>query len=202
LQAIEDQNRRGIEKVQSAMSGAGRYGSAQMQDVMARAQAEVADPVLAQDYAQRMQIAQQATSGLAQTGQTTADIYDRGLRMAGQWAQLAPGLQQAQYVPGQMSMAAGEYNAQRAQQALNDQINLWNAQQAYPWQQLQRESAILAGAGQLGGTTVTAQTPMQAPLGQRLLGGALVGGGLGSTIGGPFGAAGGAGLGALTGAFL
>jgi hypothetical protein len=177
-----------------------------MQDVIARAQAEVADPTLAQDYAQRMQLAQQATSGLAQTGQTAADIYNRGLGMAGTYSQLLPQLGQAQYATqmggAQAIQAPGQFYTNYAQQALNNQIAQYNAQQAYPWQQLERESAILAGAGQLGGTTVTAQTPMQAPLAQRLLGGALVGGGLGSAIGGPFGAAGGAGLGALTGAFL
>src|SRR5262252_5766236 len=54
LQAtIDAQNLRGNAAIQSAMSGAGRYGSGQMQDVMARAQAQVADPLLMQDYEAR-----------------------------------------------------------------------------------------------------------------------------------------------------
>jgi hypothetical protein len=254
LQAeIDAQNRLAINKIQGTMSAAGRYGSGQYDDVMARAQAEVADPILAQDYAQRQQTQLQATQGLgnvygqmgnlyqglggmyanmqgmmgnemnainqinalgnqqraqliaqqagltgqgAQLGGGLADIYNRGLAMAGQYAGQIPGYAQAQYAPYQQMANVGAYAQGRAQQDLQGQIALYNAQQAWPWQQLERESAILAGAGQLGGTTVTAQTPLQASLPQRLLGGALVGGGLGSTIGGPLGA----GLGALGGA--
>jgi hypothetical protein len=202
-QILDTQNRMIGDRINASMSGAGRYGSGQHTDVMARALAEAEAPLLQQDYEARQQRLGQAAQGMggllgqqAQVQGGIADIYGKGLQQAGQWAQLAPTLQQAQYVPGQMAVAAGEQNAQRAQQAMNDQINLWNAQQAYPWQQLQRESAILAGAGQMGGTTVGTQT-QQVPLAQRLLGGALAGGGLGSAFG-PVGA----GAGALGGGLL
>ena len=209
LAQIADQNRLAIERVQSSMSGAGRYGSGQYQDLMARAQAEVADPILAGDYEARQNRALAATGGLGQTynmmgglaGQQAgleagiAGLYGQGLARAGQWAQAAPGFAQAQYQPYQNMMDIGQYMQSRAQQDLQGQIALYNAQQAYPWQQLEREAAILAGAGQLGGTTVTAQTPMQASLGSRLAGGALLGASLGSAIPGV-----GTGLGALGGA--
>src|SRR5215475_10340707 len=154
-------------RIGSAMSGAGRYGSGSYEQAIAAGMA----PALMQDYATRMQIAQQATSGLAQTGQTSAQIYQQGLGQI-------PGLMQAEYLPAQQQLAVGQYYQDRAQQDLQGQIAAYNAQQAWPWQQLERESAIIGGAGQLGGTTVTSQTPVQAPLAQRLLGGALVGGGL------------------------
>ena len=113
-----------------------------------------------------------------------------------------PGLAQAEYTPAQMALSGGQYAQDYAQQALQGQISEFNAAQMFPWQNLERFNAIMSGAGQLGGTQVTAMTPQQPSLMSRLAGGALVGGGLGSTIGGPVGAAGGAGLGALAGAFL
>lgn len=219
LQSIADQERLATDRIQSSFSGAGRYGSGQYADIMARAQAEVADPLLAQDYAQRMQIAQAASQGLAGIaglqqgiagaqagiGQQQANIGFQGLNQAGQWAQLLPQLWQQQmqteYMPYQMQMGLGQFAQDRAQQELQGNISLYNAQQAADWQNLQRYAAILAGAGSLGGSTVTAQTPQQAPLAQRLLGGALVGGGLGSAFG-PIGTGAGALGGGLLGGFL
>jgi hypothetical protein len=191
---LQDVINQQMNQVQSAMSGAGRYGSGDYEAGIARAVA----PTLAQDYMARQQLAQQATGGLGQTYQAQAGLYNQGLQQAGQWAQAEPGLFQASLAPAQAVMGIGEYMQGRQQQDVNAQIALYNAQQAYPWQQLERESAILAGAGQLGGTQITAQTPQQAPTLQRLLGGALVGGGLGSSfgpVGTGVGALGGAGLG-------
>jgi hypothetical protein len=156
---------------------------------------------LLQDYLQRQQMAAQATQGLGQTMGQITGIGQAGLQQAGQFAQQMPGLMQGQYIPIQQQIAAGQYMQDRAQQELQGQIQQYNVQQAYPWQQLEREAAILAGAGQLGGTQVTAQTPQQAPALQRLLGGALVGGGLGSSLG-PMGTLGGAGIGAGLGYFM
>ena len=202
LQAsIADQNRRGNEAIQSSMSAAGRYGSGQYQDVMARAQAEVADPLLMQDYQARQQQALQATQGAGQTYGQMAGIYQQGLGQSLQAMGMMPNMMQAQYTPAQEQLAGGQYMQDYNQQVLQGQIAEYNAMQQYPWTQLQQEAGILQGAGTVGGQQVTAQTPLQASLAQRLMGGALVGGGLGSTLG-PAGTAGGAGLGALAGAFL
>jgi hypothetical protein len=196
LQAtIDAQNARGNAAIQSSMSAAGRYGSGQYQDVMARAQAQVADPLLMQDYEARQARALQATQGLGQTYGQQAGIAQQALGQAGQFAQMMPTIAQGAYLPAQEQLAAGQYLQNYAQQGLQGQIEEYNALQNYPWAQLQRESAILSGAGSLGGTTVTAQTPLQASLAQRLAGGALVGAGLGSAIPGL-----GTGLGALGGA--
>ena len=279
---IDTSNRRIGDRVGSAMSGAGRYGSGQHTDVAARAMAEAADPILASDYqnrqAQKMSataamaqaydnlanqrmgitsgiantsnmglqgqmgataglnnvynnmLQQQsgATAGLSNTygqmlGQQTAataglgntynnlfgqqaaatgamtDIWNQGLTRAGQWAQLAPSLYQQSFDPLNKMLQVGGVYDERAQQALNDQIQLYNSQQSYPWEQLARYNAIIGGAGGLGGTTVTnSPVGMQSSALQSLLGGGLAGAGLGGSI---FGAPG-AGLGALGGSLL
>jgi len=201
MASIADQNRRGNEAIQSSMSAAGRYGSAQFQDVMARAQAEVADPLLMQDYEARQQRALQATQGLGQTYGQQAGIAQQGLGQAYQYAQGLGNLANMQYIPYQNMLAGGQYIQNFAQQQLQGQIQEFNAAQNAPWVPLQMESAILSGAGSLGGTQVTAQTPLQASLASRLAGGALAGAGLGSAIPG-IGTGLGAGVGALAGAFL
>ena len=173
LQSILATNNRQIgDRVNSSMSGAGRYGSGQHTDVMTRALAESANPILAEDY--------------------TA-----GLQRAGQWAQLMPTLDQAQYQPAQTLTALGQYNQDRAQQQLSDQIKLYNAQQSWPWEQLARYSAIASGAGGLGGTQVTSAPVQQPSLLQSGLGGAAAGAGIGSIFGAPGAAAGGIGGGLL-----
>ncbi len=84
LQSILDTSNRQIsDKIGSAMSGAGRYGSGQHTDVAARAMAEAADPVLAQDYARRQARQMQATGSLA-------DLYNTGIQNAGNSSQLMP----------------------------------------------------------------------------------------------------------------
>ena len=206
LQAqIDAANRAATDKVNSAMSASGRYGSGLYQDAMARAQAEVADPILAQDYTNRQQLAMAANQGLGQAlgqqfqaQQNMANVYQQGLGLAGQYSQAVPGILNAFYAPGQMMQSAGEYLQGRAQQDLAGQIQEYNAQQAWPWQQIERQAAIMAGAGTLGGQEVSTSST-QVPLTQRLLGGALAGGGLGSAFGMPgIGALGGG----LAGAFL
>ena len=88
LQAMLDTSNRQIsDKIGSRMSGAGRYGSGQHTDVAARAMAEAANPILAQDYARR----QQQMQGIA----------EGGLQRAGQWSQLMPTLDEARLAPAQ-----------------------------------------------------------------------------------------------------
>jgi len=188
LQSILDTNNRRIgDRVNSSVSGAGRYGSGAHTDIMARALAESADPVLAQDYARR----QQQMQGIA----------EGGLQRAGQWAQLMPALDEAQYAPAERVATAGQFNQERAQSWLNDQMKLYNAQQAYPWEQLLRMNAVAGGAGALGGQQVGTQTtPINQPSTlQKLFGGAAAGAGIGGSFGGPAGGAVGAGLGGLLG---
>jgi len=186
-QAIAGNQRQTADRIASGMSGAGRYGSGQYTDVMSRAMQEVADPVYAQDYMQRQQLAQQATQGLGQVGQTTAGIgATANQQMMGGMGMLTQ-LGQAEYLPAQMQFAVGQYLQDRAQ-----------AQYDTPWTNLAREAQVIGAPAALGGTVSTAQTPMQQPLMTRLLGGGLAGAGIGGSIGGPMGA----GIGALGGAAM
>jgi hypothetical protein len=187
LQSILDTNNRRIgDRVNSSVSGAGRYGSGAHTDIMSRALAESADPVLAQDYARRQQQMQ--------------DIATGGLQRAGQWAQLMPSLDEARLAGAQGLMTKGQYLTDRDQAQLADQIKLYNAQQARPWEQAARLNAIAGQAGALGGTQFGTQTtPINQPSTlQKLFGGAAAGAG----IGGSFGGLPGAGIGALGGSLL
>ena len=188
LQSMLDTSNRQISnKIGSAMSGAGRYGSGMHTDAAARAMSEAADPILAQDYARR----QQQMQGIA----------EGGLQRAGQWAQLMPSLDEARLAPAQGLMNLGQFYNERAQSQLNDQIKTYNAQQSYPWEQLARYNAIVGGAGGLGGTmSGTQTTPINQPSTlQKLFGGAAAGAGIGGSFGGPVGGAAGAGIGGLLG---
>jgi len=187
LQAMLDTSNRQIsDKIGSSMSGAGRYGSGQHTDVAARAMSEAANPILAQDYARR----QQQLQGIA----------EGGLQRAGQWAQLMPKLDEARLAPAQGLANLGQFYQERDQKAIDDQIKLYNAQQARPWEQLARYNAISGGAGALGGTMAGTQTtPINQPSTlQKLFGGAAAGAGIGGSFGGPAGA----GVGALGGGLL
>jgi hypothetical protein len=187
LQSMLDTSNRQISnKIGSSMSGAGRYGSGQHTDVAARAMAEAADPLLAQDYARRQQQQQ--------------SILEGGQQRMGQWAQLMPGLDEARLAPAQGLMTLGQFQQERDQKQLEDQIKTYNAQQAYPWEQLARYNAIAGQAGALGGSmTGTTSTPINQPSTlQRLLGGGLAGAGIGGSFGGPVGA----GVGAVGGGLL
>ena len=148
--------------------------------------AEAADPLLAQDYARRQ--AQQQS------------ILEGGQQRMGQWAQLMPTLDEARWAPAQGLMAIGQFQQERAQRTLDDQIKAYNANEARPWEQLARYNAIVGGAGGLGGTTVgSTTTPVNSPSTlQKLLGGGLAGAGIGGSFGGPPGAA----VGALGGGLL
>src|SRR6185436_3249295 len=183
---LESSNARIGNKINSSMSGAGRYGSGAHTDVMARGLQEAAAPVLAQDYARRQQQQQ--------------DILTGGLQRAGQWSVLMPRLDEARYAPAQGLMNLGQFYNERAQSQLNDQIKLYNAQQSRPWEQLARYNAISGGAGALGGSmSGTQTTPINQPSTlQRLFGGAAAGAGLGASFGGLPGA----GVGAAAGGLL
>lgn len=194
LQATLDaSNRKIADKVNSATSGAGRYGSAAHTDVLARSMAEAANPMLAQDYQSRQAQRQQAASSLA-------DLYNTGLQTAGKWAQLTPGLDEARFGNAGRMMDLGQFFSNRNQGQLNSDIALYNAQQSFPWENLARYNAIITGAGGLGGTQVTGTSgfTQQPTTMQKLFGGAAAGAGLGGTFGGLPGA----GIGAVGGGLL
>lgn len=214
LQSIIDTNNRRIgDRINASMSGAGRYGSGQHTDVMARALAESADPILAQDYANRQQLQLQATGQLGQMlgqmgglygqqGQLygqMGNLYGQAQQQAGQAAQLTPTLDQARYASGGALMGLGDANRSYEQALLDQGLKLWNAQQAYPWEQLSRYSAISGQAGGLGGTQITTSPGATQPSTlQRLLGGSLAGAGIGSAIAPGIGT----GIGAIGGGLL
>jgi hypothetical protein len=184
LQGVINQQ---MNKVNSAMSGAGRYGSGGHDAAIAAAIA----PTLAQDYAQRQQLQMQATGAMG-------DIYGQGLQRAGQAAQLIPQLDEARYAGAGHLMDIGQQQRSYEQALLDQQLKQWNAGQARDWEQLARYAALAQGAGALGGTQITTSPGATQPSTlQRVLGGGLAGAGMGSMFG-PVGA----GVGALGGGLL
>ena len=183
-------------KIQSSMSGAGRYGSGSYDQALAAGYA----PALAQDWQNRMQ-------NLMGISGAQAGIYQTGNQQAGQAAQLTPMLMQAQYMPGQVEEQVG------AERQAQNQRQIDAAMQAFYEPGLRQQEALGLGASilpQLGGlgynSSANIGTNVQnwqspAPTGQRVLGGALAGAGMGSAFG-PLGSLGGAGLGAGLGYFL
>lgn len=215
LQATLDaQGRKIADQVNSAMSGAGRYGSGAHTNVLSRNLAEAADPILAQDYQNRQQTRLAAGQGslanmglqsqiAGQIGQNygqQAGLYGEGLNRMGQFSQLAPSLDAAQFNNIDRSLAMGDYERSYQQSNLNDAISRYNAQEARPWEQIARYNAIIGGSGGLGGSTVTSSPNMNAPVSglQRGLGGALAGAGIGNAIFPGYGAA----IGGLAGGAL
>jgi hypothetical protein len=198
LATIAANDRRISDRVNSSVSGAGRYGSGAHTDVLARSLAEAADPILMQDYQNRQQTRLGALSGQQGANTALGNLLQAGSDTAGKWAQLLPTLNEAFYAPGEHLQNVGKFYQDREQQQLANDIALYNAQQAYPWEQLQRFQAAISGAGAQGGTKVTATTPYTPTTLQRVTGGALSGAGLGSIFGAP-GAAIGAGAGGLLG---
>ena len=197
LATIAANDRRIADKVNSSVSGAGRYGSGAHTDVLARSLAEAADPILAQDYTQRQQTRLGALAGQLGVGTEIANIQQAGQDTAGRWGQLVPTLDEAMYAPAYHAQNVGKFYQDRAQQQLANDISLFNAREAYPWEQLQRFQGINTGTGALGGTKVTSTTPYTPTTLQRIGGGAITGASLGSIFGAP-----GAGIGALGGGLL
>jgi hypothetical protein len=185
LQGVINQQ---MDRANSAMSGSGRYGSGAHSAAIAQAIA----PTLAQDYQQRQQLQMQATGAMG-------DIYGQGLQRAGQAAQLTPALDEARFANAGKLLGLGDIQRGYDQALLDQQLKLWNAQQARPWEQLARMNAIQGQAGGLGGTQVTTSPGATQPSTmQKILGGGLAGAGIGSSFGGPAGA----GIGALGGGLL
>jgi hypothetical protein len=203
-QIMDTMNRRIGDRVNSSFSGAGRYGSGQHMDVLGRSMAEAEAPIMAQDYEARQARKLQGAQGLGQAAGQRASVlgglneaYGGGLNRAGQWAQMAPQLDAAQYAGAERMAGLGQFGRQMDQEKINAALKFYNAQQSYPWEQLFRESAVVGGGGGLGGTTVTGASQAQASPLQRILGGGIAGAGIGSAFG-PIGT----GIGALGGGAL
>ena len=173
-------------RVNSAMSGMGRYGSGGHTDVLARSLAGADAPILAQAYndqqnrriAANSAIDQNTLAGLAgQTGVQGANIGNAlsanslglsslagGMNNASGLASMYPSLAALQFLPGQMLGTAGSANQQRADTQLQGQIGAFNQQEQMPWTQLGRYSSGISGLSGLIpqiGSSATSGTSQQ-----------------------------------------
>lgn len=165
-------------RVNSAMSGAGRYGSAGHEDALARSISAANNPLLSSAYesdrnrmlsasgqidnSQRAQDALRLSATQGQTGAQGQNIANQmqgaqgqfGIANAGQqnalnWAGMMPQLQQSAYMPGQQLMAAGDYQNQYNQRGIDLQRQLFEQQQQVPWTQLAKYSGAVSGLSPL-----------------------------------------------------
>jgi hypothetical protein len=67
-------------------------------------------------------------------------------------AGMLPQLDALKYAALDRQMQIGQDYQDRNQAEHDNQISVWNAAQARPWEQLGRLNAVATGAGQLGGT--------------------------------------------------
>ena len=150
------------------MSGAGRYGTGQHADVAARAMAKRPTRSWRRTMPARTADAK--------------DIPQGGLNRAGQWAQLMPTLDQAQYAGPDRMQSYGQFLTRTARSWIwQDQIG-----------DLQRRAGAAVGAivalrqhpvrrwRRSGGTKITTQNAYQPTTLQKIGGGAIAGAGLGS----------------------
>src|SRR5262249_18713414 len=187
-------------QVQSSMSGAGRYGSGAYDKAIAAG----ISPTMMQEYELAQNRGLQATGGLGNVYNTEANIYNQGLNRAGMFAQLSPTLAQARFIPSNALGQVADLYSNLENARLGAAQQYWNQQQALPMNYLgQAANVIIPGAG-LGRQTTsygTGTSTTTVPQGQRILGGALAGAGLGSAFG-PIGTGIGALGGGLGGGFL
>jgi hypothetical protein len=166
LKMLEDNAARVSNRVNSTMSGAGRFGSYAHGDTLASSIASANNPLLSAAYESdrnRMLSASgqiDASNNAAQATQMGAaagltGIQNFGQQNAAQWASMVPQLQQAAFAPGNQLMAVGDYQNQFNQRNIDAQRQLFEQQQAMPWTQLNRFSGAVSGLGPIIGNAGT-----------------------------------------------
>lgn len=149
---IDDNNSRMMNRIQSSMSGSGRYGSFGMMDQAIRSMGAANAPILAQAYENDQNRSLQAAN--SQMGYLDAGL-NRGMQAAG----MAPALTDLAYDPARRMGAVGAITDQRAQTELDQSRALWEQAQQMPWSQLGKYSASLSGMSGLipntGNSTTT-----------------------------------------------
>lgn len=180
LMAMLDANASRIgNRVNSAMSGAGRYGSFAHGDALTRTINETNLPILAQSYENDMGRRLSATGQIdssrmgargqelsALTGQTGVQGQNIANRMAGDQMRLSasqgllgalPMMNELRYDPARRVGLIGQFNQDRAQADLEAQKQRFQEAEMMPWTQLQRYASLINPISQSGSTTTTSQ---------------------------------------------
>lgn len=180
-------------------SGAGRYGSGGYQAVTQRQVGDMSAKMRAEDYARERGYMQDAIGSVFNAGQ------QRISNIAALPGQLQSAYQATLDPYKSMIGVGGAYEDLATRQAA-DQRRIFDETQAQPWSHIARLQGIANPMASLGGTTTntgsttgttvaagtqgSSTTAGQAPLWQRLLGGAVAGyGATGSAVGAAAGAA-------------
>lgn len=185
--------------VYSAFSGAGRYGSNQMNEAASTAQQNYGDTLrkLATDvygtnYANERQLMQQASGqlGTLELGGlgTVGEQFGRERALMGLMSGQAPALAEADYGDLGKLEALGQKEEANHQARINEAIARWDFGQNEYDKRLATYNSILQGTAGVGGTTTTSGGGnwMTGALGGAMLGSSaagLLGGGTGAVLG-------------------
>lgn len=166
LQRVLDaQSSKVSEAVNANASAAGRYGSGSNQNLLAKNVGDLANSTIYNDY----------TNFLGRKDAANTSLFNMGQTGIGNLGTAYEGLQ----APAQSLFQVGAMNEDLATRQLNDKLRVFNEKQNKPWENLARLNAIASGAGQLGGTSTSAQpgqNPFLTALGYGLSGAGLLGG--------------------------
>jgi hypothetical protein len=194
LQSMLDTNStNAMNKVNSISAGMGRYGSASHGAAAGKAITEATAPLLAQNYEAERGRQLAASQGMV-------DNYGAGMDRALRTTAMGGAIQDLQYDPARRLAGVGDFYTGRNEDLLAQQREIYDAEQARPWEQVARLNAIATGAGSLGGTKVSTTPTQRSSTAQRVLGGGMAGAAAGSAFG-PWGTGLGAAGGGLLGLF-
>lgn len=136
FQQVLDQARN---SVNGSASGAGRYGSGIHQQTMTNTIGDLG--------------ARQYQNFQARKDAANANLFGMGQQGLGNLGTAYTGMQ----APNTDLMNVGAMNEDLATRQMNDKLRIFNETQSKPWEQIGRLNAIASGAGQMGGTSTTAQ---------------------------------------------
>lgn len=185
MRAVQDSAR---DSVNLSVSGAGRYGSGQHTDVLAKSVGDVTNRMMVDEYGRQLQRQDAARSALAGLGQQgMANMFGATAALPGAW--------QTAGQPAMDLMTVGALNEDLTTRQNADAYRIAQEQNQQQQKATEWLTQIGSGIGAMGGTT-TQTTPGASPL-QTLLGAGL---GLTSLFGNPFASLLGPAVGGVAGA--
>lgn len=163
---LSQAQRSATDAVNNNASAAGRYGSGTNQSLLASNLGDVTGNLVNGEYQNwqgRKDAANQNLFNMGQTGQSNVagalgNISNLGQQGFNNLGAAYQGMQAPATVLAQVGAGVEGVH----QNALNDQLRIFNSQQQAPWDNLSRLNAIASGAGQLGSTSTQSQ-PGQNP---------------------------------------
>jgi hypothetical protein len=162
--AMAAREERAANRAASLASGSGRYGSGAMGAEVGRSIGEASNELMLQSN-------ESARNRQLQASGMLGDLYAGGLNRAGSAASLLPTLNALRFDPAERAAKVGEAMQDRSQADKDARINQFNQKAGLDREMLEWFSAIMNGAGKLGGSTVTTNVAAKKSPFEQLMGG-------------------------------